>query len=46
MKILSICWYKFLTGKDISNDKFNAFDEKITKKEREIVINAVNKAFN
>ena len=44
--LLALCWYKFLTGKDISNDKFNAFDEKITKKEREIVINAVNKAFN
>ena len=44
--LLALCWYKFLTGKDISNDKFNAFDEKITKKEREIVINAVNKAFD
>ena len=44
--LLALCWYKYLTGKDISNDKFNSFDEKVTKKEREIVINAVNKAFN
>lgn len=43
--LLALCWYKFLTGKDISNDKFNEFDEKVTRKEREIVINAVNEAF-
>lgn len=43
--LLALCWYKYLTGKDISNDKFNDFDEKVTKKEREIVINAVNEAF-
>ena len=40
--ILALCWYKALTGKDISNNGFNDFDVPVTEREREISICAVN----
>ena len=42
--LLALTWYKTLTGKDISNNDFDAFDEPVSDKEREIVIKAVNLA--
>ncbi len=43
--LLALTWYKALTGKDISNNCFNDFDEPVSEEERKIVINAVNSAF-
>ena len=43
--LLALTWYKVLTGKDVSNNNFNEFDEPVSDKEREIVIRAVNSAF-
>ena len=43
--LLSLCFYKALTGKDISGDAFHEFDEPVTDEERNIVISAVNEAF-
>ena len=43
--LLALCWYKALTGNDISNNNFNDFDEPFSQKEREIVIKAVNSVF-
>lgn len=40
--LLALTWYKTLTGKDISNNKFNEFDEPVADTEREIIINAIN----
>ena len=40
--LLALCWYKALTGKDISEDTFDDFDSPITDEEREIVLKAVN----
>lgn len=40
--LLALCWYKALTKKDISENAFNDFDVPVTKREREIVIKAVN----
>ena len=40
--LLALCWYKALTGKDISNNSFDDFDEPVTEQERKIVIDAVN----
>lgn len=40
--LLALTWYKTLTGKDISDNAFDSFDEIVTKEEREIVIKAVN----
>ncbi|MBQ7924268.1 MAG: DUF4886 domain-containing protein [Clostridia bacterium] len=40
--LLALTWYKALTGKDISQNLFNDFDEPVTQEEREIVIKAVN----
>ena len=44
--LLSLTWYKALTGKDITNNDFDDFDEPVSDKEREIVIKAVNAAFD
>ena len=43
--LLALCWFKYLTGKDITNNAFDDFDVPVTEEERKIVINAVNKAF-
>ena len=43
--LLALTWYKTLTGKDIIKNNFSDFDEPVSQKEREIVIEAVNKAF-
>lgn len=40
--LLALTWYKTLTGKDISCNNFEEFDEIVTKEERELVIKAVN----
>ena len=40
--LLALCWYKTLTGKDISSDSFDDFDELVTDEQRAIVIKAVN----
>jgi hypothetical protein len=43
--LLALVWYKALTGKDISQNSFNDFDEPISNEERKIIIKAVNSAF-
>lgn len=43
--MLALCWLKALTGKDISRNQFSDFDEIVTEKERQIVIQAVNNVF-
>lgn len=40
--LLALTWYKTLTGKDISANDFNDFDEPVSDEERAIVIAAVN----
>lgn len=42
--LLALCWYKVLTGKDVSGNTFSDFDVPVTEREREIVIKAVNEA--
>ena len=42
--ILALCWYKALTGIDISENAFSDFDEPVTDAERKIAISAVNSA--
>ncbi len=42
--LLSLTWLKTLTGIDISNDTFSAFDVPVSDEERRIVIEAVNDA--
>ena len=44
--LLALTWYKALTEKDITKNDFDDFDEAVSDKEREIVIKAVNAAFN
>ena len=44
--LLALTWYKALTGKDISNNDFDDFDEPVSEEERKIVIKAVNAAFS
>ena len=44
--LLALTWYKALTGKDITNNDFDDFDEPVSDEERKIVIKAVNAAFN
>ena len=41
--MLGLLWYKFLTGNDITSNEFLDLDEPISKMQREIVINSVNK---
>ena len=43
--LLALCLFKYLTGRDISENAFDDFDVPVTEEERKIVINAVNKAF-
>lgn len=43
--MLGLTWLKALTGQDISQDRFTAFDEEVTEEQREILIKAVNAAF-
>lgn len=43
--LLALCWFKTLTGKDISDNAFHEFDMPVTEQEREIVIKAVNSVF-
>jgi hypothetical protein len=40
--LLALCWYKTLTGKDITGNAFDDFDAPVTEQERKIVIKAVN----
>ena len=40
--LLALTWYKTLTGKDISLNNFNDFDETVTDLERKAVIDIVN----
>ena len=44
--LVALTWYKALTGKDITNNDFDDFDEPVSDDERKIVIKAVNAAFN
>ena len=44
--LLGLTWYKALTGNDITNNTFNDFDEPVSDEERQIVIKAVNTAFD
>lgn len=39
--LLALCWFKYLTGKDIAENAFDEFDESVTKEERKVVIRAV-----
>lgn len=41
--LLALTWYGFLTGKDISNNAFDDFDEDVSKEERQIAVQTVNK---
>ena len=40
--LLALCWFKYLTGRDITENAFDEFDEPVTQEERKIVIAAVN----
>lgn len=40
--LLGLTWYKTLTGKDISSDAFNEFDEPIEQEQIEIIKKSVN----
>ena len=42
--LLALCWYKYLTGKDIDNDSFDEFETPVTEEERDLIIKAVNSA--
>ena len=44
--LVALTWYKALTGKDITNNTFDDFDEPVSGEERKIVIKAVNAAFD
>ena len=41
--LLALCWFKYLTGRDITDNAFDDFDVPVTEEERKIVIAAVNK---
>ena len=41
--LLALTWYKTLTGRDISNNDFNDFDEPVSPEQRKAVIEVVNK---
>ena len=43
--LLALCWFKYLTGRDITDNAFDEFDVPVTEEERKIVIAAVNSAF-
>ena len=44
--LLALTWYKALTGKDITENDLDDFDEPVSDEERKIVIKAVNAAFD
>jgi len=41
--LLGLTWFKYLTGRDISENTFDGFDVPVTEEERKVVIAAVNK---
>lgn len=43
--LLALVWFKYLTGRDITENTFNEFDLPVTQEERKIVIDAVNAVF-
>lgn len=43
--LLALTWFKALTNKDISNNRFADFDVPVSEEERKIIIQAVNSAF-
>lgn len=43
--LLALTWFKYLTGKDITENDFNEFDVPVTEEQRAIVISAVNSVF-
>lgn len=43
--LLALCWFKYLTGRDITENNFDEFDVPVTEEEKRIVIAAVNSAF-
>ena len=43
--MLALVWFKFLTGRDITDNDFNDFDVPVTEEERKIVIDVVNAVF-
>ena len=43
--LLTLVWYKALTGKDITNNTFDAFDEAVNAQERKIAIQVAKEAF-
>lgn len=40
--MIALLWYKTLTGRDITNNDFNEFDEEVSLEERNTVIDIVN----
>ena len=40
--LLALVWFKYLTGRDITENRFNEFDVPVSEDERKIVINAAN----
>ncbi len=42
--LLALCWYRALTGADVSQDTFDEFDAPVTEGEREIVLRAVSES--
>lgn len=44
--LLGLTWYKKLLGKDITGNDYDEFDVPVSQEEREIVIKAVNAAFD
>jgi hypothetical protein len=40
--LLALCWFRYLTGKDIVGNGFSELDVPVTDRDREIVIRAVN----
>lgn len=41
--LLALCWFKYLTGRDITENDYSEFDVPVTEEERKIVIAAVNR---
>ena len=43
--LLALVWFKYLTGRDITDNAFDDFDAPVTDEERKIIIAAANAAF-
>lgn len=43
--LLALVWFKYLTGRDITENAFNEFDVPVTDEQRKVVIDAVNGVF-